>query len=214
MSRYYRLLGVSRFADRAEIREAYWSLTRRLRSESRGSGEDSTRLAEARRAFDVLSDSCGRRDSCSRRGDRGLGVSDRRSTSARERDIETRLAADETSTGFPSMSRLVPRMLTGFYGVSDQPTHMRRVALTPRQALAGFRVPMDLMVHPTCPACGGRGEMWPSQCHLCEGTGSGSFSHPVQFPIPPGVRDGARLRYSVSPPFAAEALVELRIAIQ
>ena len=214
MSRFYRLLGVSRFADRSEIRQAYWSLTRRFRRENRRVGEDDQRLSEARRAFEVLSDPRSRQGYDGHFGViRAVGTSRHLSRDTRP-DMETSLAADEISTGFPSMTRLVPRVLTDFLGSANQPTHQTRVALTAHQAFHGVRVPLDLPVRPTCPICGGRGETWATSCGVCDGTGSGSFSHHVQFPIPAGVHDGARLTFTVSPPFAADARVELRIAIQ
>lgn len=214
MSRFYRLLGVSRFADRAEIRQAYWSLTRRLRRENRGVGQGDRRLSEARRAFEVLSDSWSRRGYDGHVGAvRSVGTTRHLARDTRV-DMETRLSADEISTAFPSMTRLMPRVLTSFFGNTNEPTHQTRVALTARQAHDGLRVALDLRVRLTCPVCGGRGETWAALCGVCDGTGSGSFSHSVRFPIPPGVRDGARLTYTLSPPFAAEARVELRIAIQ
>ena len=151
MSNHYRILGVSRFANRDEIRR---------------SGE--------------LPDS------------------------------------NEADCRFPSMLRIVPRIIGAFLGASEKTRdmHSKSVDLSPREALEGARIPVELPVRPTCPVCGGRGETWAEPCGVCVGTGSGQVSHELELPVPPGVRHGTRLKFSVTPPYAPETHVELRIAIR
>jgi len=231
MAGYYRVLGVSRFANRDEIRAAYWALTRRVRRTSRHRADPAldARLLEIRRAFDTLSDATrrqhhdaqlasaafasGGRDS---RGARPSGSVPPRALVAERRDGGVLLTSDEAWTGFPSMRRLVPRMRGRFHGdaaLVGVRTHRERVALTPAQARSGTCLELDVPVHPSCPVCGGRGEMWPRPCAVCDGTGEGRLSQRVHFAIPPRVRDGSVLRFAVTPPFAAEHHVELRLAV-
>lgn len=179
-------------------------------------------MAEIQQAFEVLS------DARSRIGyDRQQSGEVERSESwppaarkdaRRRRDVDGSLAAREIPLGFPAMSRWVTAVLSDFFGgdgnVDARPVHQTEVAVTARQAREGGHVPVLVPLRPTCPACGGRGESWAAPCGICEGTGSGLISHRVQLPIPPGVRDGARLRFSVAAPFAGDACVELRIAVQ
>jgi hypothetical protein len=123
--------------------------------------------------------------------------------------------SDEVVVDFPSMAELVGRMRTSFFGINDyeQTTHTTHVNLTAREADEGTRVPVALPVHLTCPVCGGRGEVWNEVCGVCTGTGGGLLSHNLNVRVPPGVHHGTRLRFCVSPPFAPETHVEVRIAI-
>lgn len=124
---------------------------------------------------------------------------------------------DEVAVDFPSLAPMLARMRDAFFaedGDRGVTTRRAEVALTARQADRGVRVPLDLTVRHTCPACGGRGGSWTDPCGLCDGSGAGLLSHRLHFRVPPGVRHGARLRYSITPPHAVETHVEVRIAVQ
>ena len=124
--------------------------------------------------------------------------------------------SNEADCGFPSMLRIVPRIIGVFLGASEKTLdmHSKSVDLSPREALEGTRIPVELPVRPTCPVCGGRGETWAEPCGVCVGTGSGQVSHELELPVPPGVRHGTRLKFSVTLPYAPETHVELQIAIR
>lgn len=114
------------------------------------------------------------------------------------------------------LAQITPRIYAAFFGkdpAAPRFTHAAHVALTQAEACKGMRVPLALSVRPVCPVCGGRGELWPEPCGVCLGTGAGFLSHELQVTVPPGVRDGDCLRYTVIPPFAPETQIELRIAI-
>ncbi len=124
---------------------------------------------------------------------------------------------DEVAIDFPSMTPIVARMRDAFFAeAGDRGVATRRaeVELTAQQADRGVRVPLDLTVEHTCPACGGRGELWTDPCSLCDGSGAGLLPHRLHFRVPPGVRHGTRLRYSITPPHAFETHIEVRIAVQ
>ena len=214
MLSYYRLLGVSRGAPLGEIRDAYWSLSRRISQEC-GTASRETRLTEIRRAFETLSSAARRREYDARRVT-GEGASPRRLggwglTGNRDDSVVPR--------EFPSMSGMgdvAPRIYQAFFGkdpAAPANTHVMDVQLSPAQACSGTRVPLVLSVHPLCPMCGGRGELWPQPCGVCLGSGAGSLSHDLQVPVPAGVRDGECLRFAVTPPFSSETQIELRIVI-
>ena len=214
MPSYYRVLGVSRFADLGEIRSAYWSLSRRLSKECEAGSRDN-RLTEIRRAFETLSSAARRREYDSRHvehpgaGPRRLGGFGLYQT--RDENVVAR--------EFPSMTgmgEITPRICEAFFGrdpAVPRITHATQGALSLAQACKGVRVPLVLPVRPVCPVCGGRGELWPEPCGICLGTGTGLLSHELQIAVPPGVQDGACLRYTVIPPFSPETHIELRIAI-
>ena len=142
---------------------------------------------------------------------------DRRPSGGRSGPSPASVLADEVAIDFPSMAPIVARMREAFFAAAgDRGVTTRRaeVELTARQAHQGVRVPLDLTVPHTCPACGGRGESWADRCGLCDGSGAGLLSHRLHFRVPPGVRHGTRLRYSVTPPHAFETHIEVRIAVQ
>ena len=144
---------------------------------------------------------------------------DRRRAVARVRHEPHDWLRDDIVVDFPSMAGVVAGMRRAFFSTAGDAesescaTHTAEVRLTPRQAGEGVRVPIDLPVRQTCPMCGGRGEVWSEHCGVCAGTGAGLLPHRLDLRVPAGVHDGARLRFSVVPPFAAETHVELHIAI-
>ena len=214
MSSYYRVLGVSRYADLDEIRRAYWSLEKRVRLESK-KGLQAQEFKEIRRAYDVLSDS------------------NRRSLYDAGHLIESRLPFEgcrivcddflELNDGmvndFPSTATIADVVLTmhGEFLVNQVllvETYITQVELTDREARKGVRVPWNLVFRSDCPICGGRGEIWPNSCGICAGTGNGEMSHQLDLAIPPGVRHGACLKFTATPPFSAEIQIRVHIAIE
>lgn len=215
MSSYYRVLGTSRYANLDEIRKAYWSMARRTHRESRRDASTFD-LTEIQRAYDTLSDS-GRRQTC----DTLHTVTHSPSSSEGVWAVRDRVPDfdDDVDNDFPSMAtiaRIVPRMRAAFFSTEAEvgETHTAHIELTPTEAFEGVRIPCHLSVRPTCPVCGGRGEVGTESCGLCAGMGTGRLPHQLHFWVPPGVRHGECLKFSVTPPFAAETCVELYIAIQ
>jgi len=213
MSSYYRVLGVSRYADLGEIRRAYWSLARRVHQEFRLDVSASD-MTEIQRAYDTLSDSARRQ------------LYDKRHSATQSASIGLRAVPDVAATldddvandflSMAPMARIVQQMCTVFFsaeaGVGD--IHTTHVELTPKDAIEGVRIPFQLGITPTCPMCGGRGEIWEDPCGVCAGTGAGRLSYQVHLQVPAGIRHGACLRFAVTPPFSPETRVELNIAIQ
>jgi hypothetical protein len=123
--------------------------------------------------------------------------------------------ADEIDIDFPSVGHAVERMRHAFLGEPDgQEILQREISLSSREAAGGLSVPFDVPVHTTCPACGGRGEVWTERCGACDGTGAALFHHAVRLNLPAGLFDGARLRFRVKSPYASPVRVELRIAVR
>jgi DnaJ-class molecular chaperone len=88
------------------------------------------------------------------------------------------------------------------------------ILLSSREASDGLTIPIDVPVHVTCPACGGRGEIWTERCGGCRGTGGALFHHAVRVTLPAGVVHGARLRFRVKSSYAPPLRVEVRIAVR
>lgn len=123
--------------------------------------------------------------------------------------------ADEIAIDFPSVGHAVERMRNAFLGEHDDDEILSaEVCLSSREASGGMIVPLDVPVRGTCPACGGRGEVWAERCKGCRGTGDALFHHPVRLTLPAGVVDGARFRFRVKSPHAPPVRVEVRVAIR
>lgn len=196
---YYRQLGLPHGADLNEIRRAYRELARQCQS-SRGNPDVGECLASLHHAYEMLSGQDRRR---------GSGAERPRWSTGREAAF-----ADEVDINFPSVSSVVDRMRESFFGPAPAYPLSADVRLTPKQADAGVKVPLDVSLRHTCPVCGGRGEVWLDPCGACDGSGAGLLPHQLQLVVPPGVRDGACLRFDVTPSYAPVTCVEVRISVQ
>ena len=202
MSDYRRRLGLPHSPTLHEVRRAYRDLARRSRAQrgepGRGDRLDTWHVAYAVEAPD---------------GD-GAAAGRGRSTAAAGRaEASDEAFRDEVDVDFPSMAKLVGRMRRSFFGEAAPRLLSADVRLTPSQADRGVSVPFDVSLRHTCPACGGRGEVWPDACGACRGSGVGLLPHQLQLVVPPGVRDGTCLRFDVTPPYAPVARVRMRISV-
>ena len=197
MRDYYDVLGVSPDAGADEIKRAYRQLARRYHPDI--SGDDRAAMFhEVSRAYDVLRDPQ-RRHSYDARLTRGSGRAD--------------WFADEIAIDFPSVSSVLDRMRESFFGEQGSAVLLAEILLTPKEAFWGTLVPLHVPLRRTCPRCGGRGEVWGDWCPTCGGAGEITLGHEMRLRVPAGVREGARFRFSASPPGAPRTVVEVRIAI-
>lgn len=199
MRDYYEVLGVAPDAGAAEIKRAYRQLARRYHPDITGEDRNSAFL-EVARAYEVLGDPQRRRsyDAALRHSSHGRG------------DWLT----DEVAIDFPSVSSVLDRMRSSFFGASTATDLSAEVQLTPEEAFWGASVPLDIQLRQTCTDCGGRGETWEQWCRTCAGEGEISAAHPLRLRVPAGVRAGTRFRFSVTPPGAIPTTVEVRITVR
>jgi hypothetical protein len=125
--------------------------------------------------------------------------------------------ADEIAIDFPSVELAVERMRDAFLGErpgDDVDVVVRReVLISRREAWDGLVVPIEVPIRGLCRHCGGRGGTWSEPCADCHGVGTQPEAHCVRITLPPGVTDGARIRFRVSSPGADAVRVEIRITI-
>ena len=121
--------------------------------------------------------------------------------------------ADEIAIDFPSVELAVERMRDAFLGECEDDVLRREVLVSRREAWDGLVVPIDVPLRGMCRHCGGRGETWAEPCTDCHGSGTWLHHRSVRVTLPPGVADGARIRFRVSSPDADPVRVEIRIAI-
>lgn len=200
MRDYYDVLGVGQDAGADEIKRAYRQLARRYHPDISGDDRGAAFL-ELSRAYNVLSDPDRRRSY-----DAGLA----RDAGAGRGDWLT----DEVAIDFPSVSSVLDRMRSSFFGGTPPAALSAEIVLTPQEAFWGTSVPLDVPLRRTCPRCGGRGEVWEEWCPICAGGGEVTARHEMQLRVPAGVREGARFRFSVMPPGAPATLVEIRVSIR
>ena len=87
------------------------------------------------------------------------------------------------------------------------------ITLSRRQAGAGAAVPLEVPVRWTCRGCGGRGEVWGDPCAAATAPATRFAASMLTVSVPPGVVDGARFSFSVSPPRGPRTRVEVRVAV-
>ena len=120
---------------------------------------------------------------------------------------------DEVAIDFPSVATAVERMQSAFVEEMLGPVFQVLVCLSPRQALDGAVVPIDIPISLTCRNCGGRGEIWAEPCPSCLSTGTEVRQHSVRVSIHAGVCDGEQFRFVVAMRHAPPTHVELHVTI-
>jgi len=127
--------------------------------------------------------------------------------------LDRRCFADEVVVDFPSVAPAVERMRHAFAAEDHARTLTAALEITPREAIEGATVPLDVPVRCTCRACGGRGETWMQPCTACAGSGIELLHHQVHITVPAGVEDGACFHFSVSSRHDLSTRIELRVLV-
>jgi molecular chaperone DnaJ len=218
----YSVLGVSKEASADEIKKAYRKLARQHHPDRNPGDEDAEeRFKEVQEAYDTLSDPEKRRaydagGTFSGFGPRGFGgggfTSDlgdifstffgRRGGGAHQapvagRDLETevRLSFEQAMEG-TEVSVTVPKQSScpTCHGSGAKPGTSPIVC--PRCGGRGIDTESQgfFSISQPCPHCGGRGEVIESPCEICGGSGLTMQRKRYRVRIPPGVRDGTRIR--------------------
>jgi molecular chaperone DnaJ len=153
------------------------------------------------------------------RGRRGGRSATRQASRGADLQTEVRISFDEAMSG-----TTVPLKITGpatcpvCGGSGAQPGTMPDVCpqcqgtgtVAEDQGFFSFARP--------CPRCGGRGQIIPTPCERCHGSGSVQTTRQFSVKVPPGVKDGQRIRLSgrgeAGPPGAqaGDLYVEVRVA--
>jgi molecular chaperone DnaJ len=217
----YSVLGVSRKAGADEIKKAYRKLARQYHPD-RNPGDDAAeeRFKEVQEAYDTLSDPKKRQEYDSGGmfagfGPRGFGgggfTSDLgdifstffgrrpgpREAPVRGRDLETevQLSFEQAMDG-AEVRVTVPKQAACATcgGTGAKPGTSPTVC--PRCHGRGIDSESQgfFSISQPCPRCGGRGEVIESPCETCGGSGLTMQRKRYRVKVPPGVRDGSRIR--------------------
>jgi hypothetical protein len=121
---------------------------------------------------------------------------------------------DEVAIDFPAIAPVVDRMRAAMLGAEWEPMARRAaIRVSPREALAGVTLPIELPVRRTCHGCGGRGESWAEPCPVCAGSGERSTPHVFTVSVPAGVADGTRFTVLVGTPHGLPTRIEVTVLV-
>ncbi|HEV2038394.1 MAG TPA: DnaJ C-terminal domain-containing protein [Candidatus Eremiobacteraceae bacterium] len=204
---YYKTLGVSKSASTKEVKAAYRKLARQWHPDVNPTKkkEAEEKFKEIAEAYEVLSDPEKRKTYDSLGND----------WQQRARDFQGRDFQYQTSPGgvqfdfgdlgnggfsdffqtfFSNMGRgtagTATRSRRGTRGADAE----SEIELSLRDAYTGSKRTLSLQTHTTCPRCHGTGNENGKLCHECHGNGFVASTKTLEVTIPPGVRDGQRIR--------------------
>ena len=122
--------------------------------------------------------------------------------------------ADEVAIDFPSSSAAI-EFFRRDHVDPEGPARatFAEITISACQAGTGAMVPLELYVPRTCARCGGRGEVWNEPCEPCAGKGQELQRQRLTVSVPPGVVDGDRFSFNVSPARGPRTRVDVRVAV-
>ncbi|MEX0799652.1 MAG: J domain-containing protein [Dehalococcoidia bacterium] len=195
---YYDTLGVARSASEKEIRQAYRKLARKHHPDVNPGDEGAeARFKEINRAYEVLSDA-DKRSKYDRYGEqweqaeafekaRGAGGSEG-PWSGQTFDLGDLFGGGRGGFGDVFQS------FVGRRGPMRGQNVEYAAEVTLEEAHSGATRLLQLHGEEPCETCGGSGEIAGAVCHTCQGAGHTLKMKRLEVKIPPGVRDGSRVR--------------------
>ncbi|MHB8158785.1 MAG: DnaJ C-terminal domain-containing protein [Desulfocucumaceae bacterium] len=199
---YYQILGVSRSATEKEIKTAYRKLARKWHPDlhpEKGKAVAEEKIKKINEAYEVLSDS-EKRGKYDRLGESWRDGDNFRPPPGTE-GYSYQTGAGASPGGFSDFFE------TFFGGGSFRgapraprrgPTRGRDVEsdleLSLEEAYRGGEKTLQMSTQEICSSCGGDGINNNSFCSACGGTGVNSSVKTVSVRIPPGVKEGSRIR--------------------
>jgi DnaJ-class molecular chaperone len=209
---FYETLGVKRDASEKEIRAAYRRLARRWHPDvNPGNDEAETKFKEINRAHEVLSDA-EKRKAYDRYGDQwehaeqldemrrqgfspgGAGFGGARTSGGGVEfgDLGDLFGSGGGRSGGGIFDSLFRR---GGAGRARGQDIEHRVRVSLQEAYDGASRTVEVRGgEEQCRICGGQGELAGATCHACRGSGMATPMRRIQVTIPPGVKDGNRIR--------------------
>ena len=125
-----------------------------------------------------------------------------------------RSLADEVAIDFPSSRAAIEYFRRDHVDAeSPSPGAQAEIVITPRQALEGALVSLEVNVPRTCICCGGRGEVWSEHCEPCDGRGQELQIQRLTVAVPAGVSNGDRFSFNLWLPRGPRTRVSVRVAV-
>jgi len=199
---YYSILGVNRDASEREIKQAYRRLARKYHPDvNSGDKSAEARFKQINEAYEVLSDKEKRRK-YDQFGDQWQYADQFAQAGWQQAPFWdfSQGGATRVHFGEGDLGSLFDDVLQGFRSSRRQARPRRGqdiehpVEVTLEEAYHGTTRTLSLGVEEPCSACRGTGRIQNLPCSACRGLGMVSRVKRIEVKIPPGVRDGSRVR--------------------
>jgi len=201
---YYNMLGINRNASEQEMKRAYRRLARKHHPDvNPGDKSAETKFKEINEAYEVLSDK-EKRQKYDRFGDQWQHA-----------DLFAKAGAQQTpfrdfnqsgAQGFHFEEGDLESLFGNLFQGSRTGTYSRRarprrgqnvdypVEVTLEEAYHGTNRILSIESEQVCPSCSGTGQIQNALCSACRGSGAVAGMKRLEVKIPPGVKDGSRVR--------------------
>ena len=198
---YYDTLGVPRNAGDKDIRKAFRRLARKHHPDvNPGDKSAGARFKEINAAYEVLSDAEKRRK-YDRYGDQWQ-YADQIEQAQRQSAGRWSFGRGGTfDSGDVNLGGGLGDLFEGILRGAGRRTTRRRardvqqpVEVTLEEAYHGTARVLQMEREEPCTTCGGQGQVAGAVCHVCRGAGAVARPRRLEVKIPPGVRDGSRVR--------------------
>jgi len=198
---YYDTLGVPRSAGDKDIRKAYRRLARQHHPDvNPGDKSAEARFKEINAAYEVLSDTEKRRK-YDRYGDQWQYADQIEQAQRQSAGRRSFGRGGSFDPGDVNLGGDLGDLFQGiFRGFGRRPARQRGrdvqqpVEVTLEEAYHGTARVLQMEREEPCATCGGQGQVAGAICHVCRGAGAIAKPRRLEVKIPPGVRDGSRVR--------------------
>ena len=202
---YYNILGVKRNASEQEIKQAYRRLARKHHPDvNPGDKSAEAKFKEINEAYEVLSDKENRKkyDKYGDQWQYADQFEQARQQQTPFRDFSQSGGTSSFYFGEDDMGGLFDEMLRGTgtrtYARRAQPRRGRDiqspVEVTLDEAYHGTKRTLSLQTEEPCPTCKSSGLIQNVPCSTCQGSGAVARIKHLEVKIPPGVKNGSRVR--------------------
>ncbi len=196
---YYQILGINKNATTNEIKRAYRSLARKYHPDiNPGDKSSEEKFKEINEAYEVLSDP-DKRQKYDRFGEQWQYAEQfvRPEQGSIKWDFSQGGRAFESSDFGSIFGDLFGDLGTSFR--AGQYTRRGQdlsypVEVTLEEAYHGCQRTIQLQEDNPCTACGGTGRVGRRACAMCNGSGKAANLKRLEVKIPPGVKDGSKIR--------------------
>jgi len=202
---YYQVLGVNRNASEKEIKQAYRRLARKHHPDlNPGDKSAEASFKEINAAYEVLSNP-EKRKKYDQFGDQ-WEYAEQFAKAGGQQGVRWDVGKGGTAFEYGDVSGLGD-ILSSLFGDAGVGSRMRRgpergrdvespVEISLEEAYHGSKRVIQLQTAEPCTACGGTGRVGNRVCTMCGGSGGKIIPRRLEVKIPPGAKDGSRIRMS------------------